>query len=120
MKTVIVNETAEDYSTGTIELKGKQPPIASGTMKPDDFGTMKYGTMKADKSETNNRMPSADPSTNAIEGKPGGDVEELNEMLKALESNMEMELQQIRLKYDRKRAPIIAAINAKKPGTARQ
>jgi hypothetical protein len=43
-------------------------------------------------------------------------LSELNEMLQALESNMEKEINQIKMKYEKKKAPILDAIHTKNKG----
>jgi aryl-alcohol dehydrogenase-like predicted oxidoreductase len=82
--------------------KTYQPAFLKLIKKPSVDGTIKPGN-----------AASAFISSQSENGSPNT-VEELNEILQALEVNMEKEISQIKQRFDQKRLPIIEAIRSKK------
>lgn len=132
-KTVILDSDSDGDDSDTSSTMIRVPTTSVRTLKPSKGnkdvpldGTIKVSKTKSfanklktmpsktfkneDKNKHNYDAKTIKPSDNNT----SSSLENLQELLQLVELNMEKELQATRVKYERKRAPILEAIEAKK------
>ncbi|KAI3640977.1 hypothetical protein MIR68_001855 [Amoeboaphelidium protococcarum] len=115
-----------DEVGATIKPVKQQQQLPAQNKKQGSENDLEYGTIKpkdqiqAKQHHSRHGLNSSkqDLANNPLAKPPS--AEELNEMLKALETSMDKEISMIKTKYERKKEPIVEAMKTKRGGIQMQ
>ncbi|KAI3648875.1 hypothetical protein MP228_006729 [Amoeboaphelidium protococcarum] len=119
-------KNGSDEVGATIKPVKQQQQLPAQNKKQGSENDLEYGTIKpkdqnqAKQHHSRHGLNSSkqDLASNPLAKPPS--AEELNEMLKALETSMDKEISMIKTKYERKKEPIVEAMKTKRGGIQMQ